>query len=176
MENKRECEKNKYHKVASCSFGKKKKEMHFFPFLLFPSIFFLLFFPLGHGGVYGSSTKAFIFSLRNHEGLGPFMSKARYPGRHSVGMFPGFGQTFGHGHDIYIADNANNNTKSYTNFSYHKDFLVPSAVQDSKTVLAGTYHFTPDEVEVFYLGWFVRWLDCYVSIFNEVCISFMLID
>ncbi|XP_078384110.1 uncharacterized protein LOC144666576 [Oculina patagonica] len=108
--------------------------------------------PWEHGGKYGATTKAFIFSLRNHEGLGPFKSTARHPGRHAIGRFPGFGPTFGHGHYIYIADNANSNNKSYTNFSYHKDYHVPSAAKDCKTVLAGTYHFTPDEVEVFYVG------------------------
>lgn len=114
--------------------------------------FFSLSCPLEHGGKYGATTKAFIFSLRNHEGLGPFKSKARHPGRHSIGRFPGFGPTFGHGHDIYIADNANSNTNSYTNFGQHDDFPVPSAVQNRKTVLAGTSYFTPDEVEVFYIG------------------------
>lgn len=111
-----------------------------------------MLFSSEHGGKYGATSKAFIFSLRNKEGLDPFKSTARHPGRHSIGRFPGFGPTFGHGHDIYIADNANSNNKSYTNFGHHKDFHVPSAVQDRKTVLAGTYHFTPDEVEVFYLG------------------------
>ena len=114
--------------------------------------FFPLFCHLGQGRSYGATTKAFIFSLRNHEGLEPFKSKARYPGRHAILLYPGFGPTFGHGHDIYIADNANNNTDSYTNFGYHNDYPVPSGVQDRKTVFAGTYHFSPDEVEVFYLG------------------------
>ena len=39
---------------------------------------------------------------------------------------------------------------SYTN--YGNSYSVPSGVQDRKTILAGTYYFTPDEVEVFYLG------------------------
>ena len=60
------------------------------------------------------------------------------------------GATFGGGHDIFINDNANSNTNSYTNFGH--SYSVPSGVQDKKTILAGTYKFTPDEVEVFYLG------------------------
>ena len=60
------------------------------------------------------------------------------------------GATFGGGHDIVINDNANSNTNSYTNFGH--SYSVPSGVQDKKTILAGTYKFTPDEVEVFYLG------------------------
>jgi len=59
------------------------------------------------------------------------------------------GATFGAGHDICIHDNANRNTNSYTNFGV--SYSVPSGVQDRKTILAGTYSFTPNEVEVFYL-------------------------
>ena len=61
-----------------------------------------------------------------------------------------YGPTFGGWHDIYIADNANINTKSFTSFGSH--YAVPNGVQDSSTILAGTYNFSPDEVEVFYLG------------------------
>jgi len=63
---------------------------------------------------------------------------------------PRYGPSFGYGHDIYIANNANSNTNSHTRFGY--SYSVPSGVQDRKTLLAGTYKFTPDEVEVFYLG------------------------
>ena len=62
----------------------------------------------------------------------------------------GYGPTFGNGWDIYIANNANSNTNSYANFGSY--YSVPSGVQDRKTILAGSYKFTPDEVEVFYLG------------------------
>ena len=60
------------------------------------------------------------------------------------------GPRFGGGHNIYIANYANIDTNPYTNFGY--SYSVPSGVQDRKTVLAGSYKFTPDEVEVFYLG------------------------
>ena len=62
----------------------------------------------------------------------------------------GYGPTFGAGHDIHIHNNANSNMDSYTTFG--DSYLVPSGVQDKYTVLAGTFKFTPDEVEVFYLG------------------------
>ena len=61
-----------------------------------------------------------------------------------------YGPTFGGGHDIHIANNANSNTDSYTYFGH--SYSVPSGVQDRLTILAGTYKFTPDDVEVFYLG------------------------
>ena len=59
-----------------------------------------------------------------------------------------YGPTFGGGHDIYIADYANTNTNSYTYFAY--SYSAPSGVQNSRTILAGTYRFNPDELEVFY--------------------------
>ena len=60
------------------------------------------------------------------------------------------GPTFGGGFDIKIVNNANSNTHSYTNFGY--SYSAPSGVQEERTILAGTYKFTPDDVEVFYLG------------------------
>ena len=61
-----------------------------------------------------------------------------------------YGPTFGGGHDIVIKDNANSNTDSYANFG--QSYSLPSGIKDRITILAGTYKFTPDEVEVFYLG------------------------
>ena len=59
------------------------------------------------------------------------------------------GPTFSAGHEIFIADNANSNTNSVSRFG--KSYSVPSGVQGESAILAGTYKFTPDEVEVFYL-------------------------
>ncbi|XP_078383091.1 uncharacterized protein LOC144665680 isoform X1 [Oculina patagonica] len=98
---------------------------------------------------YGSSSNAFIFSLRNKEGLGPFKSMVKRS-QYAIYKYSGYGPRFGGGADIYIADNANSNTGSYTNFGH--SYSVPSGVQSGNTILAGTGHFTPDEVEVFYLG------------------------
>jgi len=61
-----------------------------------------------------------------------------------------YGPTFGGGHDINIKSNANSNTNSYTNFG--SSYSVPTGVQGKSTILAGSYNFSPDEVEVFYLG------------------------
>ena len=72
------------------------------------------------------------------------------------GSGPDFGQrycpTFGQGHDIYIADNANTNTESYTDFGQFNSYAVPSGVQDQYTILAGSNKFSPDDWEVFFLG------------------------
>ena len=63
-----------------------------------------------------------------------------------------YGPTFGDGLDIYIANNANSNTISFSDFGEYNTYSVPSGVQDKYTILTGTNYFTPDEVEVFYLG------------------------
>ena len=68
----------------------------------------------------------------------------------AIYKFSGYGPTFGGGHNINIKNNANSKTNSYTKFGTY--YSVPSGVQDKNTILAGTYQFTPDEVEVFYLG------------------------
>ena len=109
----------------------------------------LCFSESSHG--FGYTPNAFIFSLRNKEGLGPFKSMVARPSkaiyRHSL-LLP----TFGDGYDICIFDYANSNNNSYTDFSQYGDYSVPSGVQDSYTILAGTRDFSPDEVEVFYLN------------------------
>ena len=69
----------------------------------------------------------------------------------AIYMNPSYGPTFGGGHDIYIADNANDNGNSYAKFA--SSYNLPSGVNDQTTILAGSFRFTPDEVEVFYLIW-----------------------
>ena len=98
---------------------------------------------------YGTTSKSFIFSLVNKEGLAPFKSMCS---ESSYAIYRGssYGPTFGRGHDIHIADNANQNTNSYTNFGRY--YSLPNGVTDRYTILAGTYNFSPDEVEVFYLA------------------------
>jgi hypothetical protein len=61
---------------------------------------------------------------------------------------------FGGGNDIRIVNKANANTDSYTNFGY--TYRPPSGytynTDKVKNLLAGTYKFTPNEVETFYLN------------------------
>ena len=59
----------------------------------------------------------------------------------------GFGPVFGG--DIYIANIANSNSLSVASLGLF--YPAPAAVQDRYTILAGTWRFSPDEVEVFYL-------------------------
>ena len=114
--------------------------------IIISNLIVLYFSSTESSGGYGSTSSAFIFSLRNKEGLAPFKSVV-----FGSAVFRGssYGPTFG-GHDIHISNNGNSNTNSYTHFG--SSYSVPSGVQDKLTILAGTYKFTPDEVEVFYLG------------------------
>ncbi len=110
------------------------------------------FSPLDSSGGYSYTSNAFIFSLRNKEGLAPFKSMVTRPS-YAIFRNSGYGPTFGGGYDIRISDSANTNTNSYTDFGQNNYYSVPSGVQSKYTILAGTRNFTPDEVEVFYLGW-----------------------
>ena len=114
---------------------------------------FLFLFPCysDTSGGYGSTSNAFIFSLRNKEGLGPFKSMVTRPS-YAIYRSSGYGPTFGGRFDIHITNNANSNTYSYSDFGQSNYYSVPSGVQSQYTILAGTRRFTPDEVEVFYLG------------------------
>ena len=90
--------------------------------------------------------KAFIFSISNKEELDPFVSEVSWP---DMAIYRGseYGPRFGL--DISIANNSNSNGNSYARLVWF--YPAPAAVQDPKTILAGTYRFSPDEVEVFYL-------------------------
>ena len=75
---------------------------------------------------YAFTSNAFIFSLRNNEGLGPFKSNLTKPSA-AIYRHSSLGPTFGDGQDIYIADNANANS-CYAYFG--SAYSVPSGVQD----------------------------------------------
>ena len=95
---------------------------------------------------WGVTRKAFIFSISNKEELDPFVAEVRSPGR-AIYRGSSYGPVFGY--DIYIDNNANSNSRSYAGLGL--SYPAPAAVQDRYTILAGTYYFSPDEVEVFYL-------------------------
>jgi hypothetical protein len=89
----------------------------------------------------------------NKDNLPPFKSPVK---RNQYALYtkPTYGPTFGGGHDIHIANNSNANTGSYTNFDH--SYQAPSGYSYGSTkarnLLAGTYRFTPNEVETFYLN------------------------
>lgn len=103
---------------------------------------------LGNSNSWGETTKAFIFSLNNTEGLAPFVSKVKkeFTGD-AIYRNSSSGPRFGI--DVIIVDNADSSglSRARLNFLYS----VPPAVKVWSTVLAGTLFFSPNEVEVFYL-------------------------
>ncbi|CAH3143484.1 unnamed protein product [Pocillopora meandrina] len=116
----------------------------FFPFCLLDS---------NCGYLY--SSKAFLFSLVNKPAWAPvkLSQTGQYSsGRYSIRSCSRDGPTFGGGHDIHITNYASSNTKSYTNLGY--TYSPPSGHSPgssfTKSFLAGSYYFQPDEVEVFY--------------------------
>ena len=96
--------------------------------------------------MWGFTRKAFIFSISNKEELDPFASKVRIPER-AIFRSSDYGPRFGY--DIYIANNANSNSFSHARLG--RFYPAPAAGQYPSTILAGTWRFSPDEVEVFYL-------------------------
>ena len=100
-----------------------------------------------------SSVNAFLFSLKNKDNLKPFKAAVHRNSQNAFHHYSDYGPSFGGGHGLHISNNANLNTGSYTNFGY--TYQPPPGYTYSaaniKALLAGTYHFTPSEVEVFYL-------------------------
>ncbi len=107
---------------------------------------------LGSSGSYRSSSSNYIFSLRNKDNLSPFRSAVYRYNQYAIYTTPSYGPTFGYGHDLYIANNADKNRNSYANLGY--TYRAPSGYSygSSKTraLLAGSNNFTPTEVEVYY--------------------------
>ena len=112
--------------------------------------FFLL---ASSSGRYQYDSKAFLFSLVNKPGWAPvkLSQTGQYSSHKTYSMYSvsSYGPTFGGGFDITIRSYASSNSNSYSNlghtysgYSYRSTF--------AKTFLAGTYKFTPDEVETFY--------------------------
>ena len=101
---------------------------------------------LESSGGSGFTRKAFIFSISNKEELDPFVSEVRRPDR-AIYRWSGFGPVFGD--DIYINHDANSGSYSLARLGWY--YPAPAAVQNPITILTGTFFYSPDEVEVFYL-------------------------
>ena len=101
---------------------------------------------LESSGGWGYTRKAFIFSISNKEELDPFVSEVKTLVK-AIYRWSGYGPCFGW--DVCIGDNSNSNSNSFARLGRH--YPAPAAVQNPKTILAGTRVFSPNEVEVFYL-------------------------
>ena len=110
---------------------------------------------LGASG-YQYDSKAFLFSLVNRPGWAPvkLSQTGQYSCRksYSIYSYSSYGPTFGAGHDINIKSDASSNSNSYSDLG--NEYSPPSGYSYgstfARTFLAGTYKFTPDEVETFY--------------------------
>ena len=119
------------------------------------SCFPFLFSLTDSSNIYQYDSKAFLFSLVNKPGWAPV--KLPQTGRYSSDAYSirfdsSDGPTFGGGYDIHISSSASSNSISYSNLGH--TYSAPSGYSYSstfaRTFLAGTYNFTPDEVETFY--------------------------
>ena len=118
--------------------------------------FFHFFLKLAYSCAYRYSASAFLFSLVNKPGWAPvkLSQTGLYGSDNSYSMYGCHkcGPAFGNGHDISIASYASSNTNSYTYLG--NIYSPPSGYHRgssfTKSFLAGSYHFQPDEVEVFY--------------------------
>ena len=110
----------------------------------------LIFVLLESSGGHGATSEAFIFSLNNSEGLAPFVSKVKQGkvGK-AIERDSYYGPKFGS--DLVIHVEATR--RHYSEASLDNVYSVPASVKDkSSTILTGKNgHFSPDEVEVFYL-------------------------
>ena len=98
---------------------------------------------------YKHAPGSFIFSLRNQESHPPFKAELKDQStQYAIGTFPDYGPIFGN-NDIIISNKAASNTDSHARISIN--YKAPSGISDINNVLAGAFHFSPSEVEVFYL-------------------------
>ena len=123
------------------------------------SLMTLLFHPyflVDSGSGYRYDSNAFLFSLVNKPGWEPV--KLPQTGtdssnrRYSIYDDRSYGPTFGGGLDMYISNYASSSRNSHSNLGYTysppRGYSYSSAFAQS--FLAGSYSFTPDEVETFY--------------------------
>ena len=117
---------------------------------------FVLFLLASLSGRFQYDSKAFLFSLVNKPGWAPvkLSQTGKYSNRklYSIFISSSYGPTFGGGHDINIKSYASSNSNSYSNLGC--EYSPPSGYSYqstfARTFLAGTYTFTPDEIETFY--------------------------
>ena len=117
---------------------------------------FVSFLLASGSGRYHYDSKAFLFSLENKPGWAPvkFSQSGQYSSHktYSILFRSSYGPTFGGGCDIAIKNFASSNSHSYSDlghtYSPPRGHSYTSTF--ARTFLAGTYSFTPDEVETFY--------------------------
>ena len=101
------------------------------------------------------SKNAFMFSLKNKDNLQPFKSPILYADNATV-SHPGFGPLFGigsisSGHDLFIPEHPPS-SKCYADLG--NKYKLPEGyvkgTEKARSLLAGSFMFSPSEIEVFY--------------------------
>ena len=104
-------------------------------------------------GNWTSAPGSFLFSLRNHGNLEPFKSLLQNENDVTV-IYRNSGSGPNFGYDLDVADNAG--TSAYSSTDLGDTFQPPPGYTFNHTktqsLLAGSYYFTPAEVEVLYLN------------------------
>ena len=120
------------------------------------SSFSFLIFPTGYSGCrYFYDSQAFLFSLVNKPGWAPVKLPQTGTYSYNSNSIPdcsSYGPSFGGGWDIAIYNYASSSSSNYANLGH--TYSPPSGYNYgdtfTQTFLAGTYYFTPNEVETFY--------------------------
>jgi hypothetical protein len=98
---------------------------------------------------YKSDANAFLFSLTNKDNK-PCKMKAYQNIGNAICCPPGYGPTFGGGHDFHVVSNANTIASSYSNLgSTYKHPLYGNGTNEARIFLAGSYNFQVSEIEVY---------------------------
>jgi len=100
-------------------------------------------------GGYNYDSNAYLFSLINQNNY-PIKLKILNP-NYAIYASPSYGPTFGNGFDLFIANQSNNNTNSYSNLgsSYQLPVGFTSGTTAVQSFLAGSFNFQPFEIEVY---------------------------
>ena len=104
------------------------------------------------GNSYQNSSFSFLFSLRNKDGLAPFIANIKKGQKqNAIYCNPSYGPSFGGGHDLHICNNSHQVRQSCSNFGY--SYQLPTGYvcgsEQAKNLLAGQYKFLTTEIEVF---------------------------
>ena len=101
----------------------------------------------------GAAPGSFLYSLRSAGGdIHPFKSSLKDENDpHAVSSFLDEGPSFGYrGIDFFIADLAGSNNRSFSKLGF--TYETPPDVHTPFYPLAGSFNFTPSEIEVLYLN------------------------
>ena len=93
-----------------------------------------------------------MFSLKNNDNHSYKLPIYSGSLNYAIHSYSSYGPTFGHGYDLYIADQCNTNTNSYSNLGkiYELPVSYTYGTTETKSLLAGSFRFKVDEYEVFY--------------------------